>query len=162
MATNIKAELRHALEDLQVGTLEKLATALREEPYVCVANWVNCSIDETKPVGCLFAAAYMHTDTFNREIADLGSARKAMAVFEQDYDQDVAVADALREDSGAIGEVIEWFDSWGAQSSKHREIEYQWTDKYTKETSTVSERVLTKSAQRELLEMIETIIKERA
>lgn len=156
-----KGELRGALAELNKGTLDKLAQALREEPYVCVANWVNCRIDENKPVGCLFAAAYMHTDTFSRAAAELGSVRKAMAAFENDMDETYEVASALQDDESAIGEVIEWFDRWGGQSSKSKTIEYVGKD-WDGNPVTYSERVLRKTAQRELLEMIEALIAERS
>lgn len=157
----VKTGLRHSLSNLERPTLRALRQALENEKYICVGNWANCSIDENKPVGCLFSAAWMYTKDFSNKLnARNGDVRAVFHRLEWDDDQLNTISDALDDSNDNIAAVIGHFDTWGMQKSKHRRLEYSWTNEYGLSEAR-SEDVLTNSARTELIAMITVILESR-
>lgn len=161
---NRRKELNRALKAMPTDALVAIKSGLESEPYVCVGTWVNNGVCEisNKSVGCLLAAAYMHTSHFDEELRH-GNMRQVMTGF--DADPESTLRDAFNLEWEVTGDPIEdlvnAFDSWANSSDTlHEYIEYGTGNPYN--GGRYQQNVLTRRAQKSLIRTIDRLITERS
>ena len=159
-----RKRLNRSLEALPTSALEAIKAGLETEPYVCVGTWVNNGVCEisNKSVGCLLAAAYMHTSHYEEELRHANH-RRVMSEFDGDPESTLRDAfDIAWDESDPIEEIVNAFDSWANTSDAlHEYISYGKGHPLT-EDGKYMQNVLTKRAQNSLIRTIDRLIKERS
>lgn len=163
--------LNRALKAMPTEALVAIKAGLETEPYVCVGTWVNnglCEISQ-KSVGCLLAAAYMHTDTFEYQVRVQGGGKNAVRDVMDNFDgsPEPMLRDAFgiewTETTDPIEDLVTAFDSWaGSSPLLHEVVEYGYIDPPFMGQRTYHQKVLTKKAQANLIGTIDRLIAERS
>ncbi len=159
-----RKQLNRALKAMPTDALVAIKSGLESEPYVCVGTWVNNGVCSTtnKSVGCLLAAAYMHTPHFEEELRH-ENYRTVMGHF--DIDPESTLREAFNLEWGynedPIEDLVNAFDSWANSSDAlHEYIEYGTGNPYN--GGRYQQNVLTKRAQKSLIRTIDRLIEERS
>src|SRR5690242_2804958 len=127
-----RKQLNAALKAMPTDALTAIKAGLETEPYICVGTWVNNRVCSTsnKSVGCLLAAAYMHTELFEQELRDWdGKVRRVMDTF--DNEPEAYLREAFKLDEAYNGfedpieDLVNAFDSWANSSDTlHQYVQY--------------------------------------